>query len=132
MLAVDIPVRPGETIASYQKRVDKETREKLTNSWKDTKKISQRKKDYYERLKLKRRAREAKRKAHSSSAHSDSDSSEGEGFPSKSKYRDFSDLQDKVDFGEVAHEPPAIVPIFKKRAASSLPSPPPRKKAKVE
>ncbi len=128
-------MRPGETIASYSKRVDKETREKLTNSWKDTKKISQRKKDYYERLKLKRKAREAKRKVgSSSSAHSDSDSDSGdaEDFPSKSPYRDFSDLQDKVDFGEVAHEPPAIVPIFKKRPASSLPTPPPRKRAKVE
>ena len=122
-------MRPGESLLSFHKRVDKETREKLTSSWKETKKISQRKKNYYDRRKEKRAQLESQRKERLDTQKKNSE----DPFASKSPYRDFSDLQDKVGFGEVAHEPPAIVPIFKKRKAyeNALPTAIPQKKRKL-
>jgi hypothetical protein len=101
----------------FSKRIDRDVREKLTNSWKETKRISDRKKAYYERRRKRQNEREERKKKKSKKESSEdeledfpSDSSEkGAQFTHPKKpARSFSDLRDEIKFGEVAQQPPNI------------------------
>ena len=115
----------------FKKRIDDETKGHLTNQWKDTKRISQRKKNYYERRKevIQHRQRNKKRKRVDSSDDEEEEEEEEEGKDEEEeeeeekfqkhnagrkrkrdpqRVRSFSKLKDEVSFGEVAEQPPVL------------------------
>mmetsp|Transcript_43732 Transcript_43732/g.61462 ORF Transcript_43732/g.61462 Transcript_43732/m.61462 type:complete len:236 (-) Transcript_43732:20-727(-) len=127
-------MRSHETLASFERRIDRETKEHLTNQWKDTKRISARKKEYYQRRKevIQNRKRKRKRKQDSDDEESEEEESEEEeeekeehhekkNPQKKSRFRSFKDLQDAVQFGEVAEQPPEITRKNKRRKVSTTP-----------
>tara|TARA_R110002050_G_scaffold238332_2_gene374393 strand:- start:202 stop:906 length:705 start_codon:yes stop_codon:yes gene_type:complete len=127
-----------ETLEDFNKRIDRETRTILDNQEKANTTISQRRKDYYNRRKEilnERRNKKKKKKGKKGSDNSDEEddrdrkneeeeedeedggddgrkrkgNQQGGGGPGKKrKLRDFSDLTDYVQFGEVIEQPPPV------------------------
>ena len=124
-------IRPGESVIDFSKRIDAQTKGHLTNQWKETKRISQRKKNYYERRKetIEHRKRSKKRKRVESSDDEQEEEEEEEeeeedvgirrrGGAKRGRRdvaRSFSNLKDEVSFGEVAEAPPLLTRKNKRR-----------------
>jgi len=140
-------IKPGESIESYSIRIDTDTKSRLKEL--PVRQISARRKEKVKSF-MKSKKEKAKKKklqklqhvkkskgngtfSNSESESAFSDQSEDEQLPPTHKHsnnkRDFDDLKDNVEFGEVVHCPPTLTSVPKQKLKTQTNETTPTQKA---